>query len=66
MVNIVRIEELRMEHGYTQEQVAIMMGYQVKSAYNGKIKNVRKFSVEDIVKLCKIYNVELSELIILN
>ncbi len=66
MVDINKIEELRIEHGYTQEQVAIMMGYQVKSAYNGKVKNTRKFSIEDIVSLCKIYNVELNELIILN
>lgn len=65
MVDIKKVEELRMQHGYTQEQLAIMMGYQGDTSYNSKAKGKRKFTVEDVVKLCKIYNVELNDLIIM-
>ncbi len=65
MVDIKKVEQLRLQHGYNQEQLAIMMGYQGSSSYNSKAKGKRQFTVEDVVKLCKIYNVELNELIVM-
>lgn len=66
MINIELIETLRKQHGYTQEDMAIMIGYKTRSAYNRKIKGVRDFTIEDIANLCKLFQLELNELIIIN
>ena len=65
MVDIKKIEQLRIQHGYTQEQLAIKLGYGSKSTYNGKIKGIRQFTVEDVVKLCNLFQLELDQIIIL-
>ncbi len=65
MVNVKLIEQLRTEHNYSQEQMAKLIGYESDAAYNRKIKGKRDFSIEDIVKLCKLFQLELSDLIIL-
>ena len=66
MVNIQLIEELRIEHGYTQEQIAIKLGYGSRSTYNCKIKGLRPFTVEDVVNVCKIFNLQPNDLIVMN
>ena len=63
MVNYKLIEELRINHGYTQGQLATMMGYSNRTTYNSKIKSARPFTVEDIVKLCTIFQLEPNDLI---
>lgn len=63
MVNIQLVEELRLSHGYNQEQLAIKMGYSNRSTYNCKVKGARPFTVEDIVKLCEIFQLEPNDLI---
>lgn len=65
MTNIKRIEELRIEHGYTQKQLASKLGYDSTSTYNRKIKGTREFTIEDIVKICKLFQVELIDVIIM-
>ena len=65
MVNIQLIEQLRQSHGYTQEQIAIMIGYESQAAYSRKVKGRRQFTIDDIIALCRIYNVELNDLIIM-
>lgn len=64
-VNIQLIEELRLEHAYSQEQIAILLGYKSHTAYCYKINGKRDFSIEDIVKLCKLFSLELSDVIIM-
>ena len=66
MINIELIETLRKQHGYTQETIANMIGYESRAAYNRKIRGLRDFTIEDIVALCKVFQVELNELIIIN
>ena len=66
MVNTQLIENLRMEHHYSQEQIAKMLGYDSHAAYSRKIKGQRQFTVEDVVALCKIFQLELNELIVMN
>lgn len=66
MVNIELLETLRKQHGYTQEKVAIMIGYESGAAYNRKIRGMRDFTIEDIAKLCKLFQVEVNELIVIN
>ena len=63
MVNVELIEQLRKEHGYTQEQLAIKLGYNSKATYNLKIKGSRQFSVEDVVNICKVFQLEPNDLI---
>lgn len=63
MVNIQLVEELRLSHGYNQEQLAIKMGYSNKSTYNCKIKGSRQFTIDDVVKLCEIFQLEPNDLI---
>lgn len=65
MVNIKLIEELRKKHHYSQEQVAKLLGYESRTAYNYKIKGARDFSIEDIVKLCNLFQLQVNELIII-
>lgn len=65
MTNIKRIEELRIEHGYTQKQLASKLGYDSTSTYNRKIKGTRDFTIADITNLCKLFQVELADLIIM-
>ncbi len=65
MVNTQLIEQLRLQHGYTQEQIAIALGYESQAAYSRKVKGRRQFTVEDVVKLCKIFQLELNELIVM-
>ena len=40
-----------------------MMGYSNRTTYNSKIKSARPFTVEDIVKLCTIFQLEPNDLI---
>ena len=65
MVDINKIEELRLQNGYTQEQFAIMIGYSAKSSYNSKVKGARQFTVEDIVKICSLFQLKPNDLIIM-
>jgi DNA-binding XRE family transcriptional regulator len=66
MVDINKIEELRIEHGYSQEQLAKMIGYGSRSTYNCKIKGSRQFTIEDIVNICKVFELEPNDLIIMD
>ena len=66
MINVQLIESLRLSRGYNQEKMANMMGYDTHTTYNRKIKGKRQFTVEDIVNLCKIFQIEPNDLISLN
>ncbi len=65
MVNTQLIEELRQRQGMTQEQIAIRLGYNTQGSYSKKIKDAKRFTIEDVAKLCKIFDVEPNELIII-
>ena len=65
MANTKFIEELRIQHGYTQKQLASKLGYDSTATYNRKIKGTRDFTIADITNLCKLFQVELSDLIIM-
>lgn len=66
MINIQLIEELRIQHGYSQEQFATILGYGSKSTYNCKIKGSRQFSVEDVINICKEFQLQPNDLIIID
>lgn len=64
-INIALLEEKRAELGYSQIQVANFMGYESHTAYHTKIKGKRDFSIIDIIKLCQLYQLELTDIIIM-
>ncbi len=66
MVDVKKIEAKRVEYHYSQRQIAKLLGYESHAAYQRKIKGERQFTVEDVVRLCEIFHLELSDLIILN
>lgn len=65
MINIQLIEQLRKQHHYSQETIAKMMGYDSHVAYSRKINGIRNFTIEDVIKLCEIYQLEPNDLIII-
>lgn len=65
MVNNQLIEQLRIQHGYNQETIAKMMGYDSHVAYSRKVNGKRNFTIEDVIKLCEIYQLEPNDLIII-
>lgn len=65
MVNIELIEQTRLQHGYSKEQMSSFMGYESKATYTKKSIGMRQFTIEDIVKICKLFNLELADVIIM-
>lgn len=65
MINIDLVESLRTQHGYSQEQMAKLLGYESRTAYNTKVKGKREFSINDLVAICKIFQLKPNDLIIL-
>ena len=66
MVNIELIEKSRKQHGYSKEQMSSLMGYEAKATYTKKSIGIRQFSIEDIVKICKLFQLELNDVITMN
>ena len=65
MINTQLIEELRTKNGYTMLELAIKMGYQSKTAYQHKLKANARWNTDDIIAICKIFNVTPNQLIII-
>ncbi len=65
MINTQLIEELRTKNGYTMLDLAIKMGYQSKTAYQCKLKASTKWSANDIISICSIFNVEPNQILII-
>lgn len=65
MVNIARIESLRKQHGYSQEQMGQFLGYESHNAYGRKVRGKRDFSIEDIIAICNLFQLTPNDLIIL-
>lgn len=66
MVNIELIEKTRLQHGYSKEQMSGFLGYEAKATYTRKSNGMRQFTIEDIVAICKLFQLELNDLIIMN
>ena len=58
-MNLAKLRGLRAEHGYTQEEVAKVLGIS-KVSYGLKEVGKRDFSATEVSKLCKIFNVKSS------
>lgn len=65
MLNIELVEQKRSEHHYSQRQMAKLLGYDSHAAYQRKVKGERQFTIEDIVKICNLFQLEPNDLIIM-
>lgn len=62
-VDTKKVKSLRLKHGFTQEYVAIEVGYSDKSAYCLLENGVRQPSVEKLGKLSKLFQVPVDDLL---
>jgi len=68
--NIFRLKELRLDHGYTQSEVSRLIGLnegKLKEGtnYGKRERGVIDFSLTFIVRLAKLYEVDVEELLII-
>ena len=66
MINKDLIEAKRIEHGYSQEKMAELLGLGHRGTYCNKIKGTRPFTIEEIVKICKLFQLQPNDLIVMN
>ena len=57
-----KLRKLRIKHGFTQDDMANKLGYNSKSTYNMKEKGTRKITVEEALKISKIFNKTIEEI----
>ena len=57
-----KLVELRQQHGYAQQEVADCLGL-TREGYSHYERNAREPSLETLVKLSKLYQIDISELI---
>lgn len=63
MLNLALIDQLRKNKGLTALKVAEYLSI-VDTAYYNKITGYRRFTVEEVIKLSKLFNVSIDELIV--
>lgn len=61
-VNLERLKEIRLEHGYTQQQFATYIGLST-STYTDKEAGKTKFKVEELEEILKFLNLDPLELL---
>ncbi len=62
MVNNELIESKRKELKYTNQELALALGYKTESAVRAKIKGTRKWSAGDLKKLTEVFDIRYEEL----
>lgn len=62
-VNIELIEQLRKQRGYSMEQMAAKLNYNSRATYCNKVNEHRSFTLNDLLIVSMIFDIELSELI---
>ena len=62
MINNALIESKRKELKYTNQELAVSLGYKSESSVRDKLTGRRKWSVSDIKKLTEIFNVTYKKL----
>ena len=57
-----KLKKLREQNEYTQDDMAIMLGYNSKSTYSMKEKGTRKMTIEEAYKIAKLFNKTIEEI----
>lgn len=63
-VNVKLIEENRIKNGYSLQEFSEALGYKGRCTYGGKRLGHKKFTLEDIMTISKLLNLQLDDLII--
>lgn len=63
-VNIELIEQLRKQRGYSMEQMAAKLNYNSRATYCNKVNEHRSFTLNDLLIVSMIFDMELSELVV--
>lgn len=58
-----KIKELRLKKGITQEELAKILGYSSRSAINKIESNINMMSYDKLLKLAKLFNVDINEFV---
>lgn len=56
------LKKIREQNGYTQDEMANMLGYNSKSTYSMKENGTRKITIEDAHKISKIFKKPIEEI----
>lgn len=62
-INIMAIEEIRKERGYSRKYVAEYLNYTTSAAYSMKVIGKRQFNLNDLLGLASLFSVEITELL---
>lgn len=63
-INNALIESRRKAMKYTNQELAVALGYKTEAAVRAKIKGIRKWTVSDIRKLIDVLDISYEELYI--
>lgn len=59
---IQKIEQLRLDKGYTNLQVSLAMGYKTESAYRLKITGKNNITINDLISLIQLYHLDTNDI----
>ena len=63
VVDINRIEELRVNNGYTVMEIVDKLGYKEHCSYSHKVSGRKVFNLKDLIILSRLYGVSINEFI---
>lgn len=63
IVDVEKLEELRIINGYTIMEVVKILGYKQHCSYSHKVSKRKTFNLEDLIILSRIYGVSIDEFI---
>ena len=63
VVDVVKLEELRISNGYTVMEIVGILGYKYHGSYSHKVSKRKTFNLEDLIILSRLYNVSIDEFI---
>ena len=63
VVDIVKLEELRISNGYTVMEIVDKLGYKEHCSYSHKVNGRKTFNLKDLIILSRLYGVSIDEFI---
>ena len=63
VVDIVKLEELRISNGYSVMEIVDKLGYKQHCSYSHKVSGRKVFNLEDLIILSRLYGVSINEFI---
>ena len=63
IVDIEKLEELRISNGYSVMEVVKILGYKQHCSYSHKVHGRKSFNLEDLIILSRLYGMPIDEFI---